>query len=712
MTSGTATEKAGATADEADWFGRFLRNSVDTIAVVAYLAELLQSSLIAADEASCGELTTRLDGKGDTSRIVRQQFLPLVLSKDLTIRRIIIVDTQDEEVARARLRQALTDAKFPQSIVEGLELVTFFADLLPAMIARRPAESLAFEPLAALAGARLYVIVSTPRAGSTYLGDLLQSIGLGNPIEHMRPWVIDLFASRPPGLFDTIRFAQRLIAFGRSGSVFGTKLISHITKDLQQALTPAELSYVSELASRTRFIYLNRRNKLDQAISSLRAHKTGIWHSTDKAYQTVGQYEAFAYDFDEIARTLGYYVNEERRLAALLAECPDLIVVDYDELSMAPAPLCRTIAERLGVTAPHEPTAKVEKLADDASKALTSRFLNEARERGVAITQFLDAEELLHAARSEAAERQEEAERIRRGHARHRGGPYQDRHYHLIDYDCAPVPGLPDSCRGPVPKSLLPGQYVLFLGAAQTYGAFAARPFPTQIGERLMVDILNLGKGGVSPLFFSENPRYRELIAGARAVVVQAMSARMVPTSRFASLGYMNLLYMRDDPLKTTVDSAVMWEKLRTTEPPETLHALVAEARAEWVKSMISIARCAAGPTVLLWFSERSPDYQITFDSNFGVFNRFPQLVDTASIEAVKPHYSAYVDVVTPPHTEGEPTRSAFSNIVLPVVFGGGRLEEQTLQTANHYYPTQAMHDHAADALAAVLQNILAGTPP
>lgn len=694
---------------EIDWFGRFLQDSRDTITVVDDLAQLSGSAFIAADGGSYSVLAPRLAESGVGPRLVEQRFLPLALSKDVAVRRIIVVDTEDEEAARQRIRKALREAKFPQSILDTLEIVTFFADVLPAMIAHRPAETLTFaDPRPP---PRYYAIVSTPRAGSTFLGDLLHSIGLGNPIEHMRPWLINLFARRPAGLFDAVRFVQRLVAFDRSGPIFSTKLISHMIADLQQTLNSSELSYVRELAAGATIIYLNRRDKLAQAISSLRARKTGIWHSTDPAYRAADHYNAFEYDFDEIANTLSYYVNGERQLAASLIHHPNLFVVDYDELSAAPERLCRQIAERLQMPMHKPPIAKVEKLADSASAALAQRFLAEAEERGVAVTQFLDAEHLLQEARQAAFEREAEADRIRQGHARHRDGPYQDRHYHLIDYDCGSVPGVPDLCRGPLPESLEPGRYVLFLGAAQTYGAFAARPFATQVGERLNLDILNLGKGGISPLFFADSPRYRELIAGARAVVVQAMAARMVPTSRFASLGNMNLMYLRDDPQRTTMDSAMMWERMRTTEPEEILLSLVAEARAAWADAMKAIAQCATGPTVLLWFSERTPDYDIRFDSHFAMFHRFPQLVDAASVDAVKPYYSAYVEAISPPGGS-EPTRSAFSGVVLPVIFGGGRLDEQYLQTVNHYYPTQPMHDRAADALAPILERLVSGAPP
>lgn len=701
MNSQIATESAAPTAGEAEWFTRFLQNSVDTIAVIDYLARLAQDCFFAADEVAYAALAPGLNEKSVGGRLVLQRFLPLVLSKDLAVRRVVVLDTVDEEAARAGIEQALIKAEFPHSIVESIELVTFFADVLPAMIAHCPVKQLTFRPPSAEEPVHYYAIVSTPRAGSTFLGDLLHSIGLGNPIEHIRPWLIELVAARPAGLFDTIRFVQRLVAFGRSGSVFGTKLISHMLTELRGSLRPTELSYARELAGRATIIYLNRRNKLDQAISSLRARKTGIWHSTDRAYrqaQAAQQYGAFEYDFDEIANTLSYYVTGERRLAALLADHPDLIVVDYDELIAAPGRICREVADRLGMPVRTDPTAKVEKLADQASQALARRFLAEAEERGLAITQLLDAEELLDEARRQKAEQVAEAERIRNGHARHRQGPYQDRHYHLIDYDCAEIPGLSGMWRGPMPKSFEPGQYVLFLGAAQTFGAYVARPFPTQVGEQLGVDILNLSRGGVSPLFFSENPRIRQLIAGARAVVMHAISARMIPTSRFTSIDHMNLMCMRDDSDNRVVDSEVVWQNVLKTEPADNLRALVREARDAWVRSMQSIAECATGRTLLLWFSERKPQYDFRSDSLFGIFSKFPQLIDQETVYAAKEHYGEYVEIVTQ-WEGGESTQSTFSKVILPVIFGGGRLEEQQLQTINTYYPTQRMHDKVANAL-------------
>jgi hypothetical protein len=147
---------------EIDWFERFLQDSLDTITVAADLAQLSRSAFIAADDGSYSALAPRLAECGVGPRLVQQRFLPLALSKDLAVRRIIVVDTEDEEAGRKRLLQALREAKFPQSILDTLEIVTFFADVLPAMIAHRPAETLTFgsDPQQP---PRCFAIVSTHR---------------------------------------------------------------------------------------------------------------------------------------------------------------------------------------------------------------------------------------------------------------------------------------------------------------------------------------------------------------------------------------------------------------------------------------------------------------------------------------------------------------------------------------------------------------------
>lgn len=385
MSLSDRTGTAAPVVDDAGWFGALLR---DCPGLVQFLAAFSRRSLIAADQRCYPVVAAALRQSGAPEHVVPYHSLPLALAGEPAIGQVAVLSTENGRAARQQLRRELRARLRPER-AENIELVGFFADLLPAMMTAKPAENLAFLPEAASAEPRLYAIVSTPRAGSTFLADLLRSAGLGNPIEHLRPWLIDLLVDRPAGLFDSIRFARRLIEFGRVGPVFGTKLISHFIDDVGSALTARETTYLRELVPRATIVYVHRRNKLDQAISQLRAVKTGIWQSTDPAYRK-SRYNSFEYDFDEIASTLKACFEEERDLARALAGLSDVMVVDYDALQSAPRRHCQRIAARLGVEIAAEPSAAVQKLADAASERLARRFLDEATQRGVPVLQFLD----------------------------------------------------------------------------------------------------------------------------------------------------------------------------------------------------------------------------------------------------------------------------------------------------------------------------------
>jgi hypothetical protein len=132
----------------------------------------------------------------------------------------------------------------------------------------------------------------------------------------------------------------------------------------------------------------------------------------------------------------------------------------------------------------------------------------------------------------------------------------------------------------------------------------------------------------------------------------------------------------------------------------------VQESRRSWLSSMRTIAEAAEGPSVLVWFSERTPDYELNLRDQYALFNAFPHLVDRAMIDEARTFFTDYVEIVSSAGLP-EPTRSAFSGEVLPVVFGGGNLDEQNLGSQNVYYPSQVMHDEVAASLTPVLARLL-----
>src|SRR5262245_34670382 len=75
--------------------------------------------------------------------------------------------------------------------------------------------------------------------------------------------------------------------------------------------------------------------------------------------------------------------------------------------------------------------------------------------------------------------------------------------------------------RGPKPQNLDPGRYFVAIGAAQTFGRFCERPYPTILQDKLGLPVLNLGRGGAGPAFFSAaHLRLLHYINNARFVII------------------------------------------------------------------------------------------------------------------------------------------------------------------------------------------------
>lgn len=139
-----------------------------------------------------------------------------------------------------------------------------------------------------------YVICTSPRSGSTMLCKLLaETKAAGNPGSLFHKPSIDAwldyyeleatdFATRRE-LLDGIFGAAGARGKGES-DVFGVRLqrgsFAFFMKQLQ-FLYPDKDSEVERIQAAfgpTLFIYLSREDKLDQAISYIRAEQTGLWH--------------------------------------------------------------------------------------------------------------------------------------------------------------------------------------------------------------------------------------------------------------------------------------------------------------------------------------------------------------------------------------------------------------------------------------------------
>src|SRR5439155_12146435 len=131
-----------------------------------------------------------------------------------------------------------------------------------------------------------YTIVFTPRSGSNLLCDVLRANGLGQPSEYFQHplGVANAAYYRELGVSpdDFKTFLTRLVTDKSQNGIFGVKL----TWDHKNVLVEALRRHFGRndglvaLSPRLRWVHLQRRDKIGQAISLWRASKSGIWTSS------------------------------------------------------------------------------------------------------------------------------------------------------------------------------------------------------------------------------------------------------------------------------------------------------------------------------------------------------------------------------------------------------------------------------------------------
>lgn len=267
-------------------------------------------------------------------------------------------------------------------------------------------------------------------------------------------------------------------------------------------------------------------------------------------------------------------------------------------------------------------------------------------------------------------------------------------------YDWSLIPGvLSRRVRGPVIDRRRP--YMVCLGAAQTFGRFVHDPFPARLSSELGIAVQNLGIGGAGASLFGE-PAVLEFLNGAKVVVVQALSGRSMPNSMFKNPdgnvdGHRVLaggaLSVDSVRLRDIVNELICERRF------DELRRIVAESQDAWVRETSRLLRAIRVPTVLLWFSTRSPDHDPDWRSVHGVFGEFPQLVTRSMVERATACADRYVEVVS---RQGLPQDIGPAGMgLIGTVDEGGR-------TMNRYYPSPQMHELAASALVPVCRELLA----
>ncbi|WP_019507908.1 Stf0 family sulfotransferase [Pleurocapsa sp. PCC 7319] len=229
-----------------------------------------------------------------------------------------------------------------------------------------------------------YAILTTPRSGSTYFCELLDSTGIaGHPYEHLRLAAQELTRHCN---FDYLRLLYNLMRYRTtSNGVFGTKFISHFLFEFQRA----KPNFKQIFSSIDKYILLVRKDKVAQAVSLVLAQKTEIWHLHSNLSQNNPNYQAYQSKLgdieindvllSEVEQKFQFIQNQEARLKKILtANQIEPLVLVYEDIVEAPELQINRILNFLEIEKPEQYQMRIssgiKKMPSNISQEIIRQF--------------------------------------------------------------------------------------------------------------------------------------------------------------------------------------------------------------------------------------------------------------------------------------------------------------------------------------------------
>jgi trehalose 2-sulfotransferase len=247
-----------------------------------------------------------------------------------------------------------------------------------------------------MSNAICYLVLATPRSGSTLLGQGLQASGLaGDPKEffgHKMPYWMERW--RTPGL---PAYAARLSQERATpNGVFGAKLLYrqllHLESLARQDPELADLplpEILDRLFPSLHLVWVTRQDKVRQAVSWFKARQTGVW-GQDHGQSTLKLGRAWrlgdeplqpgelAFDYDGIAALVRQAEAEDAAIGQFFATSgTEPFRVIYEEFTPRYEETILALLRWLGITPPPDltlPDPRTVRLADDRTDEWVARF--------------------------------------------------------------------------------------------------------------------------------------------------------------------------------------------------------------------------------------------------------------------------------------------------------------------------------------------------
>ncbi len=245
-----------------------------------------------------------------------------------------------------------------------------------------------------------YIICTTPRSGSTLLCKLLAATGISGEPDSLfhRPslaaWcgAYGLEAqSYPstPALLEALFDAA--IAKGSKGGIFGLRLQRQSVDFFMEQLAilvsgeTTEKARIERAFGPTLFIHLTRANKLDQAISYVKANQTGLWHrnADGSELERTAPPKPPVYDAEAITNHINRFRQTDAAWRAWFTrEAVTPLTLQYNDLAATPSAILATVLKALKLEPSCADTVEplVAKLADATNEEWALRYRQEHKD--------------------------------------------------------------------------------------------------------------------------------------------------------------------------------------------------------------------------------------------------------------------------------------------------------------------------------------------
>ena len=287
---------------------------------------------------------------------------------------IVVVSMQNEAAWFSMVKRQVA------VIAPKLPVLRLFGDIFINLLCRRPL----LQPTVdrTLKPDLSYAILSTPRSGSTYLCDLLDSTNLaGRPREHLRQAAQDLSLHCD---FDYLRLLNNVMQYCTTDNgVFGTKIISHFLFEFQQT----KFDFKQIFRSIDKFILLIRKDKLAQAVSLELAQRTEIWHlhtnKKDTSYQSkLADIEIDSVLLDDVERKYDFIHQQEARLKKILANHQvEPLEIFYEDLHEDAQLQVDRILEFLAIAKPESYVSQIKSGIIKMPSEISQEIMRQYRQR-------------------------------------------------------------------------------------------------------------------------------------------------------------------------------------------------------------------------------------------------------------------------------------------------------------------------------------------